>query len=85
MRGTVARKMVCFFFFFTEPELTAEVGWVLERDHFQLRSLPWFCVALAQSLQLELGSCLKVAASSWQAASSASQCPLSVGLSTLAV
>lgn len=66
-------------------ELTAEVGWVLEKDHFPLRSLPWFCVALAQSLQLGLGSCLKMAVSSWQVVFSAFQCPLSVGLSTLAV
>lgn len=66
-------------------ELTAEVGWVLERDRFQLRSLPWFCVALAQSLRLGLGSCLKMAVSSWQAVFFAFQCPLSVGLSTLAV
>lgn len=62
--------------------LTAEVGWVLERDRFLLHSPPWFSVALAQSLWLVFGSCWKMEVSSWQEVSSASQCLLSVGLST---
>lgn len=67
------------------PKLTAEVGWVLQKDHFLLHSLPWFCVALAQSLWLVLASCWRMEVSSWLEVFSASQCPLSVGLSTLAV
>lgn len=63
--------------------LTAEVGWVLERDHFLLHSLPWFCVALALSLWLVLGSCWRMEVSSWLEVFFASRCPLSVGLSIL--
>ncbi len=80
-RGMAALVSVIY----TRTELTAEVGWVLERDHFLLHSLPWFCVALALSLWLVLGSCWRMEVSSWLEVFSASQCPLSVGLSTLAV
>lgn len=70
---------------YTNPALTAEVGWVLETDHFLLHSLPWFCVALAQSWCLVLGSCWRMEVSSWLKVFSASLFPLSVGLSTPAV
>lgn len=70
---------------YARPGLTAEVGWVLERDHFLLHSLPWFCVALALSLWLVFGSCWRMEVSSWLAVFAASQCLPSVGLSIPAV